>query len=128
MTISRLKEVIKMLPQEISPRLGGSLNLYLRGEVDRYRDIDIIVDDISKVDLPFPKIELVHKERLNPTIKYCVDGREIDVIESLFSKTVVEHDPIMGIDFEPMDVVFKAKLMIENFLNTTEQPNNHDAL
>lgn len=55
--------------------------------------------------------------RLKEIIKYCVDDQEVDVIESLFSKTVVEHDPIMGIDFEPMDVVFKAKRMIENFFH-----------
>ena len=41
-SVKRLKEIINMLPKEVNPRIGGSCALYFYGDVDTYRDVDII--------------------------------------------------------------------------------------
>lgn len=43
-SIKRLKEIINLLPAKANPRIGGSCALYFYGEVESYRDVDIIVD------------------------------------------------------------------------------------
>lgn len=81
-SVKRLKEIINMLPKKVNPRIGGSYALYFYGDVDTYRDVDIIVDSIEDINLPFPKIEFIHPKRLNKGIKYCIDGKEVDILES----------------------------------------------
>ena len=62
-SIKRLKEILNMIPKEVNPRIGGSCALYFYGAVDTYRDVDIIVDSIDGINLPFPKIEFISKKR-----------------------------------------------------------------
>ena len=90
MTPKEIKEIIEIIPKECNPRIGGSYGLYLRGLVNSYRDIDIIIDKntLSLINLPFPKIEFIHNnKRLNKGIKYCINGREVDILESIFDNT-----------------------------------------
>lgn len=116
MTPKRIVEIVKTIPKECSPRLGGSCSLYFRGLVDSYRDVDIIINKgtLDKINLPFPKIELQH-EGINKRIKYCIDGREVDILESLFYVTRIEKST-MGIYFEVVEDVLEAKKMIDNYL------------
>lgn len=116
MTPRRIAEIVNMIPRECSPRLGGSCNLYYRGLTDSYRDIDIIInkETLDKVTLPFPKIELRHKG-INRRLKYCIDGEEVDILESLFPITHIEMS-VMGIYFETEEHVIEAKKMINNYL------------
>lgn len=118
MTPKRISEIINMIPSECDPRLGGSCSLYFRGKVDSYNDIDIIVKKgtIDKVNLPFPKIELVHKVRLNRTIKYCIDSRKVDIIESMYNIDRVEKST-MGFYLEYEKDVIESKEAINAFLN-----------
>lgn len=117
MTPRKIAEIVKMIPKECSPRLGGSCSLYFRGLVDSYRDIDIIINKgtLDKINLLFPKIELQH-EGINKRIKYCIDGREVDILESLFPITHIEMS-VMGIYFEIEEHVTEAKKMINDYLN-----------
>lgn len=110
----RIKEIISMLPKETHPRLGGSANLYFRGLVDSYRDIDIIVSSVDNVSLPFPKIEQTTPYSMNRRLKYCIDGREVDILESLFPHDE-SNDSMFGIEFESEANVRKAKEMIVEF-------------
>lgn len=116
MTPRRIAEIVNMIPREFSPRLGGSCNLYYRGLTDSYRDIDIIVNKntLSKITLPFPKIELQHKG-INKRVKYCIDGREVDILESLFDITHIEMSTL-GIYFETEEHVLEAKRLINEYL------------
>lgn len=118
-----LKYIISMLPDSARPRIGGSYNLYLRGLCETYRDIDIIVDSLDNVNLPYPKIELIHLKRLNPTIKYCIKGREVDIIESLFPNSVIQYCETMEMYFETTKSVYDAKRMIAEYTmsNNTKQ-------
>ena len=80
-----------------NPRIGGSCCLYVFGLKDDFRDIDIIVDNINGIDLPYEKIPLIHEKRLNRTLKYMIDNVEIDISESLF----YENDVINYIGIIP---------------------------
>lgn len=123
MTPKRIKEIINMIPKECNPRLGGSYNLYLRGLKDSYRDIDIIIakGTLDKVQLPYPKIELVHKG-LNKRTKYCIDGREVDILESLFEEYPLEES-LLGIKFESVDRIDLSRITIDTYLYLTNTTN-----
>lgn len=97
-----------------NPRIGGSCCLYVFGLKDDFRDVDIIVDNINGIDLPYEKIPLIHEKRLNRTLKYMIDNVEIDISESLF----YENDVInyIGINFEPSERVIKARDLIDKFI------------
>lgn len=114
MSPKRIKEIMDMLPKGCRPRLGGSANLYFRGKVDGYRDVDIVVSSMDGISLPFAKIEHLHGVGLNRRQKYCIDGREVDVLESLFPCDE-SMESMFGIDFEPEENVVKAKTMIEDY-------------
>lgn len=116
-SIKRLKEIINLLPTKVNPRIGGSCALYFYGKVEYYRDVDIIVDSIDGIDLPFPKIEFIHKKRLNKGIKYCIDGQEVDILESLNSISHIVYSEISKLPFEQITDVYKAKQLISNFIN-----------
>lgn len=116
-SIKRLKEIIDLLPTKANPRIGGSCALYFYGEVESYRDVDIIVDSIDDIDLPYPKIEFIHKKRLNRGIKYCIDGQEVDILESLISIPNIVHSEISELPFESIYNVHIAKKVINNFIN-----------
>lgn len=97
-----------------NPRIGGSCCLYVFGLKDDFRDVDIIVDNLNGIDLPYEKIPLIHEKRLNRTLKYMIDNVEIDISESLF----YENDVInyIGINFEPSERVIKARDLIDKFI------------
>ena len=57
-----------------NPRIGGSCCLYVFGLKDDFRDVDIIVDNLNGIDLPYEKIPLIHEKRLNRTLKYMIDN------------------------------------------------------
>lgn len=116
-SIKRLKEIINLLPAKANPRIGGSCALYFYGEVESYRDIDIIVDSINDIDLPYPKIEFIHKKRLNRGIKYCIDGQEVDILESLTTVPHIVYSEISNLPFETIVNVHITKRLIENFIN-----------
>ena len=116
-SIKRLKEIINLLPAKTNPRIGGSCALYFYGEVESYRDIDIIVDSIDGIDLPYPKIEFIHKKRLNRGIKYCIDGQEVDILESLTTVPHIVYSEISNLPFETIVNVHITKRLIENFIN-----------
>lgn len=119
-SIKRLKEIINLLPTKANPRIGGSCALYFYGEVEFYRDVDIIVDSIDSIDLPYPKIEFIHKKRLNRGIKYCIDGQEVDILESLNSVPDIVYSGISGLPFERIYNVHATKIMINNFINKNQ--------
>lgn len=54
-------------------------------------------------------------KELTKRIKYCIDGREVDILESLFYATRIEKST-MGIYFEVVEDVLEAKKMIDNYL------------
>lgn len=116
-SIKRLKEIIDLLPAKVNPRIGGSCALYFYGEVESYRDVDIIVDSIDDIDLPYPKIEFIHKKRLNRGIKYCIDGQEVDILESLTTIPHIVYSEISNLPFETIISVHVTKRLIENFIN-----------
>lgn len=116
-SVKRLKEIINMLPKEVNPRIGGSCALYFYGDVDTYRDVDIIVDSIESINLPFPKIEFIHSKRLNKGIKYCIDGKEVDILEKLSHVSVIVHSTISGLPFEDINEVYRTKKLIKDFIN-----------
>lgn len=116
-SIKRLKEIINLLPAKANPRIGGSCALYFYGEVESYRDVDIIVDSIDDIDLPYPKIEFIHKKRLNRGIKYCIDGQEVDILESLTTIPHIVYSEISNLPFETIVSVHVTKRLIENFIN-----------
>lgn len=116
-SIKRLKEIINLLPTKANPRIGGSCALYFYGEVESYRDVDIIVDSIDDIDLPYPKIEFIHKKRLNRGIKYCIDGQEVDILESLNSVSDIVYSGISNLPFERIYNVHLTKKLINNFIN-----------
>lgn len=97
-----------------NPRIGGSCCLFIFGLKDDFRDIDIIVDNINGIDLPYEKIPLIHKKRLNRTLKYIINGVEIDISESLFKENnVINYNDI---NFEPPQRVIKARVLIDKFI------------
>lgn len=116
-SVKRLKEIIDLLPAKANPRIGGSCALYFYGEVEFYRDVDIIVNSIDGIDLPYPKIEFIHKKRLNRGIKYCIDGQEVDILESLNSVPDIVYS---GLPFERIYNVHATKIMINNFINKNQ--------
>lgn len=119
-SIKRLKEIINLFPAKINPRIGGSCALYFYGEVESYRDVDIIVDSIDGIDLPYPKIEFIHKKRLNRGIKYCIDGQEVDILESLINTPHIIYSRISELPFESIVNVYKTKRLIENFIDKNQ--------
>lgn len=123
-SVKRLKEIINMLPKEVNPKIGGSCALYFYGDVDTYRDVDIIVDSIDDVNLPFPKIEFVHSKRLNKGIKYCIDGKEVDILEKLSYVSVIVHSTISGLTFEDKDEVYRTKKLIKDFIKKHEEEDS----
>lgn len=116
-SIKRLKEIIKLLPAKANPRIGGSCALYFYGEVESYHDVDIIVDSIDDIDLPYPKIEFIYKKRLNRGIKYCIDGQEVDILESLTTIPHIVYSEVSNLPFETIVNVHITKRLIENFIN-----------
>lgn len=116
-SIKRLKEIINLLPTKANPRIGGSCALYFYGEVESYCDVDIIVDSIDDIDLPYPKIEFIHKKRLNRGIKYCIDGQEVDILESLTTVPHIVYSEISNLPFEHISNIYKTKQLINNFTN-----------
>lgn len=119
-SIKRLKEIINLLPTKANPRIGGSCALYFYGEVESYRDVDIIVNSIDGIDLPYPKIEFIHKKRLNRGIKYCIDGQEVDILESLIDTPHIIYSRISELPFESIVNVYKTKRLIENFIDKNQ--------
>ena len=119
-SVKRLKEIIDLLPAKANPRIGGSCALYFYGEVEFYRDVDIIVNSIDGIDLPYPKIEFIHKKRLNRGIKYCIDGQEVDILESLIDTPHIIYSRISELPFESIVNVYKTKRLIENFIDKNQ--------
>ena len=125
-SLKRIKEIMDLLPEDVNPRLGGSCSLYLRGITNEYRDIDIIVDSIKGIELPFEKMELVHKKRLNPTLKYKVDDMAVDIIQSLVPCGKWDYNDMLGIYFETVENVLKAKEEIKKFIEENYPYENFD--
>lgn len=123
-SIKRLKEIMKMLPDSADPRIGGSCALYFYGIVDSYRDIDIIVDSIKDINLSFPKIEFIHKNRLNKGIKYCIDGQEVDVLENIVNNPIIVHDTISNLNFVGLEDIYEAKRRINDFISLQNGNSN----
>ena len=97
-----------------NPRIGGSCCLFVLGLKDDFNDVDIIVDTIDGIQLDYPIIPLQHPKRLNRTIKYDINGIEIDISESLFK----ENDTFMknDIQFELPSRVIKARKLIDDYI------------
>jgi hypothetical protein len=97
-----------------NPRIGGSCCLFVLGLKDDFNDVDIIVDTIDGIEFDYPIIPLQHPKRLNRTIKYDIDGIEIDISESLFK----ENDTFMKYDiqFELPSRVIKARKLIDDYI------------
>ena len=120
-SVKRLKEIINMLPKKINPRIGGSCALYFYGDVDTYRDVDIIVDSIDDVNLPFPKIEFINYKRLNKGIKYSIDSKEVDILEKISYVSTIVYSTISGLTFEDKDEVYRTKKLIKDFIKKHEE-------
>ena len=107
------KNVMKQIVSK-KPRIGGSCGLFLQGKALDFRDIDIIVNDINDIDLPYKKIPLIHTKRLNKTLKYNINNIEIDIIEG-FDKDekIIDYN---GINVCLYESIINAKNKIINFL------------
>ena len=92
--------------------------------MDTYRDVDIIVDSIDDINLPFPKIEFIHSKRLNKGIKYCIDGKEVDILEKLSYVSVIVYSTISGLTFEDINEVYRTKKLINDFVNSKHEEAN----
>ena len=79
------------------------------------------MDSIDGTDLPFPKIEFIHTKRLNRSIKYCIDGKKVDILEKLSYVSVIVHSTISGLAFEDINEVYRTRKLINDFIN-----NKHD--
>lgn len=113
---NKLKIAKNIIDKIISknPRIGGSCGLFLQDKVNDFRDVDIIVDNINDIDLPYKKIPLIHTKRLNKTLKYNIDDVEIDIIEG-FNKDekIIDYN---GINVCLYESIINAKNKIINFL------------
>lgn len=101
---------INSFDDKYMPKIGGSLALYYYGIVNNVNDIDIIVNDIDGINLPYNKIPLVHSKRLNKTISYDVNGVKVDIIESLMPRKYNGN-------FEDIDNILYSKKIIKRFIN-----------
>ena len=101
---------INSFDDKCMPKIGGSLALYYYGIVNNVNDIDIIVNDIDGINLPYNKIPLVHSKRLNKTISYDVNGVKVDIIESLMPRKYNGN-------FEDVDNILYSKKIIKRFIN-----------
>ena len=110
----RIAKTILGMIKNNNPRIGGSCALFLQGKRKNFRDIDIIVDNISNISLPYMKMPLIHKKRLNKTIKYDINGVEIDIIEG-FDKNE-EIVKVNNLNVSHFKNVFKYKSKVMNFL------------
>lgn len=97
-----------------NPRIGGSCALFLQGKRKDFRDVDIIVDNIDNISLPYMRMPLLHKKRLNRTIKYNIDGIEIDIIEC-FDKNE-ETIKVNNLNVSTFKNVIKYKTKVMDFL------------
>ena len=116
-----IKEIIKSIPKECNPRLGGFCNLYFRGIVDSYRNVDIIINKntIDKINLPYPRIESFHGEGISKRIKYCIKGREVIILENICPITKLEMS-LLGIYFESEDNVLYAERQREEYIESLQ--------
>lgn len=81
-------DVLRLLPKEVNPRIGGSCALFFYGEVEDFDDIDIIVDTLTDVDLDFSQLPLKHpSKRLNETKRYIIGKCKVDIHESIMPKS-----------------------------------------
>lgn len=101
---------INSFDDKYMPKIGGPLALYYYGIVNNVNDIDIIVNDIDGINLPYNKIPLVHSKRLNKTISYDVNGVKVDIIESLMPRKYNGY-------FEDVDNILYSKKIIKRFIN-----------
>ncbi len=92
------------------PKIGGSLALYHYGVCETVNDIDIIVNTINDLKLPYEIREISHKERLNGTVSYMVDGVKVDIIQSIMPRKY-------NGEFEDLDNIIYSKKIINNFIN-----------
>lgn len=116
-----IKGIIRSIPKECNPRLGGFCNLYFRGLVDSYRNIDIIVNKntIDKVNLPYPRIESYPGEGWSKRIKYCINSREVVILENVCPITKLEMS-LLGIYFETEDNVLYAERLREEYIESLQ--------
>lgn len=103
------ENVVKQLPKSVNPRIGGSLALCHYGIAKKANDIDIMVDSINDISLPYPKQRLRHYSRLNPGVRYSVEGVNVEIHESLM--------PYSGQElWETIPNILHARKILKRFL------------
>lgn len=100
-------EVLRMLPESVNPRIGGSCALFMYGDVDNFDDIDILVDSLSGVDLEYELLPLKHPYRLNGTKSYKAGKYKVDIHESIMPKA-------SGI-LEPKENILCSRKLLKRF-------------
>lgn len=101
---------INAIDAKYVPKIGGSLALCYNGLCQKANDIDIIVNSVDGIVLPYEKREVTHKKRLNKTISYFVNGCKVDIIESLMPRKYCGN-------FEDSENILYSKKIINSFLN-----------
>lgn len=109
-------EFIKKYPEvQQKCMIGGSFALYLKGIVDTFNDIDLIVKDITPFEnLDLPKGELVHPKRLNKSVVYRYKGLKIDILEPIVCET--DYHLLWGMSVCTERSVLESKRRIGEFI------------
>ena len=68
--------------------------MFCYGKANDFNDIDILVDSLMDVDLPYPRLPLKRPtDRLNKTKKYEVDNYIVEIHESVMPKAIGLLEP-----------------------------------
>ncbi len=102
-----------VLDNVVYKAIGGSYGLYLQGCSNFYHDVDIIVDDIDYIKLPYEELPLTRKTRINRTKKYFINGLKFDFIEN---KEPFEVLSINGLKVQDKQYILDYRKKLGNFI------------
>ena len=125
--INLIKNVIKEIQEssssDIDIRIGGSFGLCLQGEIFEYNNMDIIVDDFSKINWQLLNFGEILTESLNGDIKvrsYLIEDTEINIRERITYYSYLVTNKIMkdGLILENIEIINEAKEWLEYYWET----------
>ena len=105
--------------------IGGSYGLYLQGYSKSYHDVDIIVDNIDSINLPYKELPLTRKIRMNRTKKYLINGLKFDFIEN---KEPFEAVNINSLKVQNKDYILAYRKKLGKFIAENYKEENNKFL
>ena len=105
--------------------IGGSYGLYLQGYSKSYHDVDIIVDNIDSINLPYKELPLTRKIRMNRTKKYLINGLKFDFIEN---KEPFEVANINSLKVQNKDYILAYRKKLGKFIAENYKEENNKFL